>query len=148
MLRQMNSPDGKRLLALVCGGDYAHAGEEEAIERTFRNVEKRYEQSILDVGCGRGGSANHLWQNGWGTLAGIDRDGASIAYARSRYPELRFDACDVLQTPQVLARQFDLIYMLNAFYAFDAQREALAALRKSRARNRMRSSTTWTAAAS
>jgi hypothetical protein len=30
----------------------------------------------------------------------------------------------------VLARRFDVIYMLNAFYAFDAQCEALAALRQ------------------
>lgn len=131
MLRQMNSFDGKRLLALVRGGDYAHAGEEEAIEQAFRDVPKRGDLSILDVGCGRGGTADFLRRSGWGgTIAGIDRERDSIEYARAHYPEIQFEACDVLDVPRVLTRRFDLIYMLNAFYAFDAQRDALAAVRK------------------
>ena len=32
----MNPFEGKRSLALIRDSDYAHAGEEEAIERTFR----------------------------------------------------------------------------------------------------------------
>ena len=84
MLRQMNSFDGKRLLALVRGGDYAHAGEEEAIEIAFRGMAKRPEQSILDVGCGRGGTIAYLHRNGWtSTAAGIDRERDSIDYART-----------------------------------------------------------------
>jgi len=130
-LRQMNSFAGKRLLALARGGDYAHAGEEEAIELAFRAVPKRPQQSLLDVGCGRGGSVAFLQRNGWGQVAaGIDREGDSIEYARAYYPGIRFEACDVLEVPRVLRRRFDIIYMLNAFYAFDAQREALAALRQ------------------
>jgi len=127
----MSSFDGKRLLALVRGGDYAHAGEEEAIELAFREVPKRPAQSILDVGCGRGGTIAYLHRNGWcQDAAGIDRDRDSIEYARAHYPAIHFEACDVLEVPNVLARRFDVIYMLNAFYAFDAQREALAALRQ------------------
>ena len=130
-LRQMNSFAGKRLLALVRGGDYAHAGEEEAIELAFKTVPKRPQQSLLDVGCGRGGTVAFLQRNGWGqTAAGIDREVGSIAYARASYPGIRFEACDVLEVPRVLAGRFYIIYMLNAFYAFDAQREALAALRQ------------------
>jgi hypothetical protein len=34
----MNSFEGKRILALIRDGDYAHAGEEEAIERSFRSI--------------------------------------------------------------------------------------------------------------
>jgi len=131
MLRQMNSFDGKRLLALVRGGDYAHAGEEEAIERAFRGVPKRPDQSMLDVGCGRGGTADFLRRNGWSrALAGFDRERDSIEFARARYPEIRFEVCDVLDVPRVFAQRFDVIYILNAFYAFDAQRKALAALRQ------------------
>jgi len=131
MLRQMNSFDGKRLLALVRGGDYAHAGEEEAIERAFRGVPKRPQQSMLDVGCGRGGTADFLRRNGWSrALAGIDRERDSIEFARARYPEIQFEVCDVLEVPCVFAHRFDVIYILNAFYAFEAQRKALAALRQ------------------
>ena len=53
----MNSFEGKRILALIREGDYAHAGEEEAIERAFRSIPKNRENWVLDVGCGRGGSA-------------------------------------------------------------------------------------------
>jgi ubiquinone/menaquinone biosynthesis C-methylase UbiE len=126
----MNSFEGKRILALIREGDYAHAGEEEAIERSFRSIPKNPEQWMLDVGCGRGGSADYLRRNGWGRVEGIDRDTESIEYARSTYPEIGLHVCDVLDVSRTVGRTFDVIYMLNAFYAFDRQREALAELRK------------------
>ena len=126
----MNSFEGKRILALVREGDYAHAGEEEAIERSFRSIPKNPEQWLLDVGCGRGGSADYLRRNGWGRVEGIDCDSDSIEYARATYPEIGFHVCNVLEVPRTVTRTFDVIYMLNAFYAFDHQRDALAGLRK------------------
>jgi ubiquinone/menaquinone biosynthesis C-methylase UbiE len=126
----MNSFEGKRILALIRDGDYAHAGEEEAIERSFRSIPKNGDSWMLDVGCGRGGSADYLRRRGWGHVEGIDRDADSIEYARATYPDAAFHVCDVLDVPRTVAREFDLIYMLNAFYAFDNQRDALAGLRK------------------
>jgi ubiquinone/menaquinone biosynthesis C-methylase UbiE len=125
----MNSFEGKRILALVREGDYAHAGEEEAIGRAFRSIPKNPENWVLDVGCGRGGSAEYLGRHGWGHVEGIDRDGDSIEYARATYPEIGFHVCNVLDIARTVTRTFDVIYMLNAFYAFDRQREALAELR-------------------
>jgi ubiquinone/menaquinone biosynthesis C-methylase UbiE len=126
----MNSFEGKRILALIRDGDYAHAGEEEAIERALRSVSKNSRSWMLDVGCGRGGSAEYLRRHGWGNLAGIDRDTDSIAYAKASYPDVEFHTCDVLDVPATVTREFDVVYMLNAFYAFADQRAALAALRK------------------
>ena len=126
----MNSFEGKRILALIRDGDYAHAGEEEAIERALRSVAKDPRSWMLDVGCGRGGSAEYLRRHGWGNLAGIDRDNDSIAYAKTTYPEVEFHTCDVLDVSANVTREFDVIYMLNAFYAFTDQRNALEALRK------------------
>jgi cyclopropane fatty-acyl-phospholipid synthase-like methyltransferase len=126
----MNSFEGKRILALIREGDYAHAGEEEAIERAFRSIAKNPDQWLLDVGCGRGGSAGYVRRNGSGRVEGIDRDAESIEYARATYPEVGFHVCDVLEVPRTVTREFDVIYMLNAFYAFDRQREALTELRK------------------
>ena len=137
----MNSFEGKRILALIREGDYAHAGEEEAIERSFRTVPKNSGQWVLDVGCGRGGSAEYIRRNGWGHVEGIDRDSESVEYARATYPEIvseagtaarptGFHVCDVLDVPRTVTRTFDVIYMLNAFYAFVDQRDALAKLRK------------------
>jgi ubiquinone/menaquinone biosynthesis C-methylase UbiE len=126
----MNSFEGKRILALIRDGDYAHAGEEEAIERALRSIPKNPRNLILDVGCGRGGTAEYLRRHGWGNLAGIDRDNDSIGYAKATYPDVEFHTCDVLDVPATVTREFDIIYMLNAFYAFADQRKALAALRK------------------
>jgi ubiquinone/menaquinone biosynthesis C-methylase UbiE len=126
----MNSFEGKRILALIRDGDYAHAGEEEAIDRSFRSIAKNPGQWLLDVGCGRGGSADYLRRNGWGGVEGIDREAESIEYARKTWPEVGFHVCDVLDVPRTVTRTFDVIYMLNAFYAFDRQRDALAELRK------------------
>jgi ubiquinone/menaquinone biosynthesis C-methylase UbiE len=126
----MNSFEGKRILALIRDGDYAHAGEEEAIERAFHSIAKNPDAWLLDVGCGRGGSAEYLRRYRWGHLAGIDRDSESIEYARTTYPDVDFHVCDVLDIPRTVTRSFDIIYMLNAFYAFARQRDALAALRQ------------------
>jgi len=126
----MNSFEGKRILALIRDGDYAHAGEEEAIEHAFRSIPKNAEQWLLDVGCGRGGSAEYLRRNGWGHVEGIDRDTDSIEYARATYPKIGFHVCDVLDVPRTVARAFDIVYMLNAFYSFAQQHDALAAIRK------------------
>jgi SAM-dependent methyltransferase len=126
----MNSFEGKRILALIREGDYAHAGEEEALERAFRSIPKNADSWLLDVGCGRGGSADYLRRNGRGHVEAIDRDAESIEYARAAYPDVGFHVCDVLGVPRTVTRDFDIIYMLNAFYAFDRQRDALAGLQK------------------
>lgn len=60
----MNSYLGQRILALVREGDYAHAGEEEAIELSMSGVGKDARRVILDAGCGRGGTADYLHKNG------------------------------------------------------------------------------------
>ncbi|MDD4933595.1 MAG: class I SAM-dependent methyltransferase [Methylacidiphilaceae bacterium] len=127
---EMNSLEGKRLLALVRGGDYAHAGEEEAIDRVFANLPKRSGQWLLDVGCGRGGTADYVRRGGWGRVVGIDRDGDSLDEARSGYPGVDFVAGEVCDAPRLLSRRFAVVYLLNSFYAFEAQREALASLRR------------------
>ena len=85
----MNSFRGKQVLALLRDGDFAHAGEEEAIERTLREVPKNPERAILDAGCGRGGTAAYMQRNRWGQVTGIDREPRSIAHARDTYPEVR-----------------------------------------------------------
>ena len=125
---QMISYTGKQLLALIRGSDYAHAGEEEAIELTFRPVPRRASQLLLDVGCGLGGTAKYVQDRGWGTVVGLDVEPDSIARARRVYPGIEFHACDVAQAGSVIGRKQDLIYLFNSFYAFGDQSGALAAL--------------------
>jgi SAM-dependent methyltransferase len=125
---QMISSPGKQLLALIRGSDYAHAGEEEAIELALRPVPRRADQVLLDVGCGLGGTAKYVQDHGWGVVVGIDIEQDSIARARQAYPGIEFHACDVVQASSVIDRQQDVIYLFNAFYAFGDQPRALAIL--------------------
>ena len=126
---QMNSSLGKRILALARAGDYAHAGEEEAIRLALEPVPRIGSQFLLDAGCGRGGTAHFVQENGWGRVTGFDIEGESVAQAQARYPELEFVVCDVLDIARHVRRSYDVIYAFNAFYAFPDQLGALHALR-------------------
>jgi SAM-dependent methyltransferase len=130
---KMNSPLGKALLAAIRGGDYAHPGEEECIERLWADLPHVSSQSVLDAGCGRAGTAAYVQRRGWGRVTGFDLDAESIAEAQATYPELQLFASDVLAAPQIVGSSqpggFDVIYLLSAFYAFPNQPAALRAMR-------------------
>ncbi|GAB6046625.1 hypothetical protein JCM19379_04480 [Methyloparacoccus murrellii] len=53
----LNSPQGKALLALARDGDYAHPGEAETIRLACAGLARQDSHRLLDVGCGRGGTA-------------------------------------------------------------------------------------------
>lgn len=125
---RMNHPDGKRLLAAVRGGDYAHAGEEEAIHLLWERLPKIPAQACLDAGCGRGGTAAFVQAQGWGTVTGIDIDAASISEASACHPGIPFHAFDITQAGVRFPEAFDIVYAFNAFYAFPDQASALRSL--------------------
>lgn len=127
---QMNSFTGKQLLALARGSDYAHAGEQEAIDLALRNIPKRTDLRLLDVGCGRGGTANYVQEQGWGKVVGLDVEPESIARARRVFPTIDFYACDVVDAAERIPGKFNVIYLFNAFYAFPDQPRDLAVLRQ------------------
>lgn len=125
---RMNDPQGKRLLAAVREGDYAHPGEEEAIRLTWEHLPKDPSQSCLDAGCGRGGTAAFVQKNGWARPTGIDIDAETIATAASMHPDIPFHALDIAQAGTRFPEAFSLIYAFNAFYAFPDQPAALKSL--------------------
>jgi SAM-dependent methyltransferase len=124
----MNSYLGKQILALVRDGDFAHAGEEEAIDRAMAPVPQERSQRILDAGCGRGGTAAYLQSHGWGQATGIDIEPKSIAYARETYPEVTFARCDIYDVAAHVPGAFDVITLFNVLYALPDQGGALRAL--------------------
>ena len=126
---QLNSPLGKAILALVREGDYAHPGEEEAIALATALVDRPEHRRVLDVGCGRGGTAAWLARHGWGPVAGVDIDAESIRLARERYPGLDFHAADVGRLEALGLEPCDLVFLLTAFYAFPDQARALRQMR-------------------
>lgn len=124
----MNSPIGKEILALVRKTDYAHAGEEEAIDIVFKDMPKDPNRLLLDVGCGRGGTAQYVQHKGWGKVLGVDIDSDSIDYAKKTYPNIEFSVANVMNLAQGLSMQFNVIYLFNAFYAFSNHRRVLEQL--------------------
>lgn len=126
---RMNSPQGKSILALVRGGDYAHPGEENAIAALAKTLQRTGVHRLLDVGCGRGGTADWFHRHGWGTVVGVDIDDESLEYARKRYPQVEFVHLDVVDLKRLDQDPFDLAYLFNSFYAFPDQARALHAIR-------------------
>ena len=127
---QMNTALGKEILATVRGADYAHAGEEEAIELALEPIAKAPQRAVLDAGCGRGGTAAYVQRQGWGRVSGFDIDATSIEAARIRYPDLRLLVADATTAHQAFTAGFELVYSFNAFYAFPDQTAALRSLRR------------------
>lgn len=127
--QSMHTP--KQILASLRNGNYAHPGEEEAIEISMRFIDKISSQKLLDVGCGLGGTADYLHQNGWGVPIGIDIDKPSIDFAQNTYPKLNFHQINVEQVAQKFAHEdFAVAYLFNSFYAFADQLQALKQVRK------------------
>jgi SAM-dependent methyltransferase len=127
---KMNDYKGKKFLAAVRESDYAHAGEEDAIEITLSGIPKNQNYNILDVGCGRGGTANYVKEQGWGNVVGIDIDEESIEYAKQKYPAGKFYTCGAETASEVVSEKFDVIYLLNVLYAIEDRAEALQSLRR------------------
>jgi SAM-dependent methyltransferase len=127
-MMRLNSYEGKRLLALARGGDYAHAGETESIDLVWNALPKNPTQKVLDAGCGRGGTAAYIHRAGWGQVTGIDIEAESIYKAQEIYPEVVFDVCPVEQAERIATAAFDVICCFNSFYAFSDQPAALRAL--------------------
>jgi SAM-dependent methyltransferase len=127
---KMNSLLGKQILSLIRDGNYAHAGEEEAILRALDSIPKDANRLILDIGCGIGGTAAFIQEHGWGKVTGIDVDKEILKHAKQLYPNVIFYNCDVLDISQTVTCKANLICLFNAFYSFEHQDKALMEMRK------------------
>jgi SAM-dependent methyltransferase len=127
---KMNNYDGKAFLAAIRGEDFAHAGEEEAIDLAFADLAAQSNWKVLDAGCGRGGTADYVHRHGWGQVVGIDIEAQSIEYAQKKYPTSEFHACDICDAGTKFPETFDLIYSFNAIYAVADKQAAMHSLRK------------------
>ncbi|MBY0461740.1 MAG: methyltransferase domain-containing protein [Alphaproteobacteria bacterium] len=128
-----SKPNPSRLLlAKIRGGDYAHAGDKDAFRVVLPKIvdyfkERLVEQTVLDVGCGLGGTADYLYTQGFYNIWGIDIDKGAIEYARSKYPFIDFSVWDATKVEQKFEKDFfSLLYMFNVFYALSDQEKMQA----------------------
>ncbi|HEU5281413.1 MAG TPA: class I SAM-dependent methyltransferase [Gammaproteobacteria bacterium] len=124
-----NTP--RRLLSAIRNGDYAHPGEEEAIELILKELDALITLppeniNVLDAGCGLGGTANYIQLKKHYHVSGIDLDATSIEHASKHYPNVSFTHDNILNilnhySPQ----QFNITYLFNVLYAFSNKTEVL-----------------------
>lgn len=121
------------ILSELRGGDFAHAGDIEAIDMVVAKLKQNFPETLkgncLDVGCGFGGTADYLTKQGFEKIWGIDIDKASITYAKSKYKSVKFLNLDA----RVLSAEFDrkffsFIYLFNTLYAIEDKLSVLKQL--------------------
>lgn len=124
----MNNATGKRLLALVRDGDYAHPGDVAANELLFAGVRPGPRRRVLDAGCGGAGTAAWVQGRGLGAVTGIEIDAETARLARERHPDVTVVEGDLQEAEHVLTGPFDLIYSMTAIYAVPDQAAAFREL--------------------
>lgn len=117
-----SKPNPSRLLlAKIRGGDYAHAGDKDAFRVVLPKIVDYFkrqlvDQTVLDVGCGFGGTADYLYTQGFYNIWGIDIDKGAIDYAISKYPFINFSVHDAKEVDQKFEKKFfSLLYLFNVF---------------------------------
>ncbi|GAG71803.1 unnamed protein product [marine sediment metagenome] len=105
----------------------------------FSKITKNPQQLMLDVGCGRGGTANYLQQKKWGNIVGIDINSEVLQVARQKYSATPFPVflcCDVLDVKQTIKHvftnevKFDVIYIIGALCLMPNHVKVLQTLRE------------------
>jgi len=123
------------LLAKVRNGDYAHPGDEEAIDlllaRAMNYCVLTQSSKILDAGCGLGGTAQYVKNKTNAEVSGVDIDSVAIAHAKTTYAGIKFFTGDILNSQQVFSdQQFQLLYMFNVLYSIEDKVACLKNLAK------------------
>jgi SAM-dependent methyltransferase len=113
----MNNATGKRVLASLRNGDYAHPGEDAANELLFAGVRPCPHRRLLDAGCGSAGTAAWVQLRGLGSVTGIESDPATARLARERHPDVAVVEGDLQRAGAILDGPFDLVYSMTAIYA-------------------------------
>jgi SAM-dependent methyltransferase len=93
----------------IYGSFKNYAAEALAIAAIVRVWQPRA-TTILDVGCGTGEHAKHLWSAHGFSVEGLDIDPALLAIARAKLPALEFFTGDMAAF--ALGRQFDVVLCL------------------------------------
>ncbi|AUR52798.1 class I SAM-dependent methyltransferase [Aquella oligotrophica] len=132
MEKSYNNYQGKLLLAEVRDNqDFAHPGEEEAIELLLKQLSFRSYSTILEAGAGLGATLDIMAKSlRCHEVVGTDIDSTSVSHARSKYPNYKWICCDTQSLSHHVTTGYDLIYLFNAFYCIPDQKKALLEINK------------------
>ena len=133
----MNSFENKSFLARIREGDFAHPGEEEAIDLVLSHVKPEPREMVLDAGCGLGATADVIGKKTGAVVVGVDLDADATHYANARYQDAQFIPGDIAKLGGMALPKMDVIYAFNSLYAcddLDACFAAFAAVANPRAR--------------
>lgn len=126
----MNSFDNKSFLARIRGGDFAHPGEEDAIDLVLSHVSPAPSGTVLDAGSGLGATADAIGRKTGASVVGVDLDAQSVGYANSRYPDRQFIPGDITKLGELGLPTVDVIYAFNSLYACEDLEACFAAFRR------------------
>lgn len=126
----MNTFENKAFLAHVRGGDFAHPGEEEAINLVLSHVKPEPRETVLDAGCGLGGTADAIGKKTGAVVVGVDLDAESMRYANAAYQDSQFILGDVTKLGEMALPKMDVIYAFNSLYACPDLEACFSSFRK------------------
>lgn len=117
----MNSYGQLRRLSSLCGGFLASKAIAHAQRHTHwlrpvwallaDHVRRSGAQSVIEVGCDKGGLACLLRDLGIPQYLGLDTNAARLAKARAICPEYRFEVADVFLTNHLRGENYDVAVM-------------------------------------
>lgn len=124
---KMNVPkvnQARLILSELRGGDFAHAGDKEAIDMVLAKIHQDFPEVLsgncLDVGCGFGGTAEYLAKNGFEHVFGVDIDPAVIEYAKAKYRGVEFITADATSLSMKFEKNFiSFACFFNVLYAIE-----------------------------
>jgi len=128
--KALKSQEEKReMLTKLGGGDFVHPGDKESIEfllRKLENIDHLKIGNTLDLGSAYGGTADYLMKKGFKKIWALGRDPNSIAYAKSKYPAIKFLDLDTKEISKKLKKDsFSFIYSFNALDSIEDKEELL-----------------------
>lgn len=122
---------GKHVFSFLRNEDSTPNNEEEIINVVMQKFPRYSSQLILSAGCGTGGIASFIQNNGWGKVIGIDIEPESIEYAKTYHPKVDFHICDIVNIDKLFTiALFDIVSLFNVYHALHNPRHILNALQK------------------
>ncbi len=113
----------RAMLTKLREGDFAHAGDREAIEFVLSKISMSNNiknGNVLDLGSGYGGTADYCSAKGFKKIWGVDIDKNAVDYANLKYPQIKFLHLDAMNLNKKFRKDFfSFVYMFNVIYAIE-----------------------------